>query len=112
MKRLRAKGGPFVLWPWLTFCRIGLLKPFFSLNIFVDLSWLQLDLTGLFYATILLLVLHDFYSRLLQELRSYNFPCSFSVTSKALYSLILQCCICVPMLPYDWPSYVPAPDFP
>ena len=53
-----------------------------------------------------------FYSRLLQELRSYNFPCSFSVTSKALYSLILQCCICVPMLPYDWPSYVPAPDFP
>ena len=51
-----------------------------------------------------------FYSRLIQELRSYNFPCSFYFTSKALYSLILQCCICVPIWPYDWPSYVPAPS--
>ena len=48
-----------------------------------------------------------FYSRLLQELPSYNFPRSFSFTSKALYSLILQQSISVPILPYDWTSYVP-----
>lgn len=35
---------------------------FFFLNIFVDLGWLQLDLIGPFYATILLLVLHDLWS--------------------------------------------------
>ena len=34
-------------------------KLFFSLNIFVDLSWLQSHLIGPFYATILLLVLRD-----------------------------------------------------
>ena len=48
-----------------------------------------------------------FYSRLLQELRSFNFPPSFSFTSKALYSLFLQRSISVPILPYDWTSYVP-----
>ena len=48
-----------------------------------------------------------FYSRLLQELRSFNFPRSFSFTSKALYSLFLQQPMSVPILPYDWTSYVP-----
>ena len=48
-----------------------------------------------------------FYSRLLQELRSFNFPRSFSFTSKALYSLFLQRSISLPILPYDWTSYVP-----
>ena len=48
-----------------------------------------------------------FYSRLLQELRSFNFAPSFSFTSKALYSLFLQRSISVPNLPYDWTSYVP-----
>ena len=46
----------------LTSCRIALQRLFFSLNIFVDLSWLQSDLIGPFYATILLLVLRDRWS--------------------------------------------------
>ena len=48
-----------------------------------------------------------FYSRLLQELRSLNFPRSFSFTSKALFSPFLQRYISVPILPNDWTSYVP-----
>ena len=77
----------------------------------MDLSWLQSDLIGPFYATILLLVLRDRRSFTLVYFR--NCAPLISLLLSPLRQKHFTPCFCsglisVPILPYDWTSYVPS----